>query len=226
MAINHRFNFALGMPSYRFGLTEQMYKLLKGLNLPVDQEIFVNELSVAKARNYIAGLYLKRFAYTSDKNNVLVMIDQDTVATEAQINELVAAVNEESPIIGSNMCYRNMPGEANWFLANDDRDNRRSIIESGATGLIEVEKCGFGLIAIHKSALITLTNQANLVSVGDQYVGDLFSPEYEASGINTFKPVLLPETYSFCQRARAAGLKIKVNLSIKPGHIQESIISM
>lgn len=229
MAINDIFSFTIGIPAYRFSLNLDLYTTLRSLNLPLNKEIIVRETSTNKARNFITGIFLRNFAYTSranePSNDVLVMVDQDTVCTPEQIRQLVINCSPRTPIVSSNMSYRGTPNHANWFLKNDpDGSKKQSILKDKSKALdkIFVDRCGFGLIALHKTALIKMADKARMIVTHDHYSPDLFSSLIETVESNRGKEcILLPETFSFCKRANELGIPIMVDLAIRPGHIEE-----
>jgi len=225
MAVTDLFSFVVGMPAYRFGLTQHLYQAFRDLDLPRRNEIFISETSTVKARNFITGIFLRDFAYSG--SNVLVMIDQDTVATAADIQRLVLQCDEINPIVSAHVCYRNRPENANWFFSDDPEfAKKEAFLQAGKpeTDRLYVDRCGFGLIALHKSALIKMADNAQLIVTGTHYSPDLFSSITEKVESNQgFELVQLPETFSFCKRAKALNIPIMVDLSVRPGHIEESI---
>jgi hypothetical protein len=155
MSIKDLESFSIAFPHYRFNPNASIISTLYALNVPVDRQIWTNSSDVRICRNFAVGEFFKPMHFNND---VLIMCDQDSKIEPYMIEQLVIACSESSPIIGSNMIYRNSKDgfDVNWFFENDEQGIKRSEILQNPhqfADVIDVDLIGFGLVALHRTAL-------------------------------------------------------------------------
>lgn len=263
MSIQDLNTFAVAIPNYRYNPTPELIQCLQGLEVKLERQIWVGSSDVKHARN---GCVNEFFTPAYADSNVLVFVDQDTVPRPQDFQALVSFCSEKNPIVGSNMVYRqsNVP---NWFLFDDPEGIKKNEIISNPefnSQIIRVKWIGFGMVALHRTALEKMADKVGFSAFAGQSVPTLFN-EYRLRHINLtekqleevikkqYKPEsmsqeefnkyfdeklkdsllfvwhnkfpsqILPETYSFCERAHDLGLPIDVMLGVTPGHLDQVV---
>lgn len=179
MGIKDVRDYILGIPYYRFNPCKELYSEVL-TKIPRNRQIWVNSSDVRFARNAIVTEFNKLLI-----NNVLVFCDQDTVCSIDDIECLVAACTEDLPVIGSNMAYRGS-GEPNWILTGQNGAEKRALLKEDSTkanSIIKVDYVGFGLVAIHRTALDRLINAYGFTDNSNSKSANLFS-EYRFKKID------------------------------------------
>ncbi len=264
MSFEHLNNYIIGIPSYRFNPSATLVALLAESKIGIDRLITIESSDVGAVRAAIVTEFLTGIKYI--QSDVLVFHDQDTHASIHDVEKLVIGCSKNTPIIGSNMVYRNRD-TYNWFLHDDPGHGKKNKILSSweiRDGVIKAKHIGFGLVAIHRSALAMMNNHFGVsfkagmqcTNIFDEYklsekkipfevIEQGFLKNKKPKGIDEqewyrlweehFKPLakfhykhssydrVLPETFSFCERASELGIPIYVYLGVRPGHEQSLI---
>lgn len=148
-------------------------------------------LSIVENRNHLAN---------DVHGDWLFCLDDDLVLPPNTLMRLLAVL-ERGPydVVAAHSLRRNPPFDALVYLADVDAPDCRPWVPDGRTGVMEIASCGLGAVLIHKRVFDALEK-----------------PYFRMGQIH---PEHFHEDVEFCQRARAAGFRICVDLDTPVGHV-------
>ncbi len=185
-------NVMIGMYCQELGRFSETYGSLWALDRP-DETHFVHNFanSQARAQNEIAAKFL-----ASDAEYLFLTNDDHNYPPDT----LTRLLAHKLPIVSGLYLRRSLPFEPVMFAEQNERGYvRAQFLKRGVTGLIQVKACGGGCLLIHRSVLESTA-----------------APWWELA---TIESDLVSEDVSFCQKVRAAGFDIHVDLNVKIGHL-------
>jgi hypothetical protein len=148
-------------------------------------------LSIVENRNHLAN---------DLHGDWLFCLDDDLVLPPRTLTRLLAHL-EHGPfdVVAAHSLRRNPPFDALVYLDGVDSPDCRPWAPDGRTGLLEIAACGLGGVLIHRRVFDALER-----------------PYFRMGQIH---PEHFHEDVEFCQRVRAAGFRIAVDLDTPVGHV-------
>lgn len=128
----------------------------------------------------------------------ILWLDSDVIVPR---DALVKMLNVKAPIV-SGVVFRRVAPYTPTVYMRQPNGTYREFLNIPDGGIIHIDACGFGCV---------LTETEALIHMYEQY-GRLFAPEE------------LGEDLQFCKRARDAGMDIRVDASIRCGHLGQIVI--
>lgn len=166
---------------------------------------------VAKARSKASGLFLRSEA------DVWVTCDDDVECSAADVQKLVLAARATRAVVSAPCLLRGFKeAVANYALLEPTARTRVPLKEGQSATVLAVERTGFGLVALHRDAVMAVAERAKYVTKGLQ-PGEapyraLFLEYVDAEG------EWISDDISFNVRARQAGVSVHVLADVEVSH--------